>query len=71
MSEQVPPQQPGKAYLLARIERLERELTELKDQVIAMQPEQANLEGLWSDTEVTDDDIAEAKSSLFRDKEDM
>jgi hypothetical protein len=61
-----------KTALLTRIELLEQELAEIKAKLsIQESPPYVRLEGLWEDITVTDEDIEEAKRSLFPDRNDI
>ena len=61
-----------KSALLIRIEILEREIASIKAKLTAEGAKPpVKLEGLWSDIEVSDEDIEEAKHSLFRDIDDI
>jgi hypothetical protein len=51
---------------------LEQELAEIKAKLsIQESPPYVRLEGLWEDITVTDEDIEEAKRSLFPDRNDI
>lgn len=56
-------------YVLARIQAIEKELADLK-KVLASEkeiPKKTKLKGLWKGTNITDEDIEEAKQAVFRD----
>ena len=60
-------------YVLARIQAIEQELADLKKVLISEIeiPKKTKLKGLWKGIKITDDDIEEAKQSIFRDAYDF
>ena len=60
------------ASVVKRLEAIERELAEIRKQLkprstVAKRRSKPKLYGMLKGLEITDDDIAEAKHSLFRD----
>ena len=51
-------------YILTRIEAIERELHELKKMVSGRESKPVGLLGAWSDVNISDQEIEEAKRSL-------
>lgn len=55
-------------YVLKRLEMIEAEIAELK-RLLGAKPSKrrkVTLEGIWKGADITDDDIEEAKQSLFK-----
>jgi hypothetical protein len=62
----------SKSVLLTRIELIEKELAEIKDKLVREdRPQRLTLRGIWKDIDVTDEDIEDAKRSLFPDRNDF
>jgi hypothetical protein len=58
--------------LLTRIELLEKEIAEIKKKLISDDsPPTASLRGVWSDIDVSEEDIDAAKKSLFGKLDDV
>ena len=55
-----------RSLILAKIERIEEELQEVKRMVADDSRENVNLEGIWEGVDISDEDIEEAKRSLFK-----
>ena len=61
-----------KTALLTRIELIEQEIAVIKAKLAANQTRPVvKLEGLWKDIDITDEDIEEAKRSLFPNLDDI
>jgi hypothetical protein len=54
------------AYIVKQIEVIERELQELKRFVAGGKQEMGSLRGIWKGVDITDEEIEEAKRSLFK-----
>ena len=54
------------AYVLKRIEAIERELHELKKMVSDKESKPVSLRGVWRDLDISDQEIEEAKRSLSK-----
>ena len=55
-----------RSLILAKIERIEGELQEVKRMVAEDGGENVNLEGIWEGVDISDEEIEEAKRSLFK-----
>ncbi len=53
------------AYIIKRIEMIQEELEELKKLLSAEKRENVSLAGIWEGIDITDEEIEEAKRSLF------
>ena len=53
------------AYLIKRIEMIEQELKEIKSILLEDRGENVSLLGLWEGANIADEEIPEAKRSLF------
>ena len=53
-----------RSLILAKIERIEEELQEVKRMVAEDGGENVNLEGIWEGVDISDEEIEEAKRSL-------
>ncbi len=55
------------AYILKRLEIIEQEIAEMKKRLLApSKKKEVTLEGIWEGLTVTDEEIEEAKRSLFK-----
>jgi hypothetical protein len=54
------------AYVVKRIEKVQRELEEIKDLVSKGNGQNITLLGLWEGVDFSDEEIEEAKRSLFK-----
>ncbi len=54
------------SLILAKIERIEGELQEVKRMVAEDGRENVNLEGIWEGVDISDEEIEDAKRSLFK-----
>ena len=54
------------AYMAKRIEMIERELEDLRKTMLSGGGRVADLRGIWKGADITDEEIEEAKRSLFK-----
>ena len=54
------------AYIAKRIEMIERELEDLRKTMLGGGGKVSDLRGIWKGVDITDEEIEEAKRSLFK-----
>jgi len=53
-------------YIVVRIDMIQKELDELRRFLLSGEGEIVNLQGIWAGADITEEEIEEAKRSLFK-----